>query len=355
MAWHYDHPREPAPLASAEVQPTIAHTATSGSMRLGLSPGSSATAPIEFLRTQGVPAQRRQAAPLQAKRILREPFVSRLAQGAIVGQLALQPGRVIQMDTEIQHQTGTVTVGSNSYTVGLGMKAVLDPDDPVKGSATGPNWDWMKTLRLSYPSAGVVRGHLLNHDLGGYAVPENLYPISTKANADHSAKVEQNVKKALTDANAITTSPKPKITYQVLVKEGSNPPEKAQFLCAWNDETGKGYKDIITSDLGNDAGGFGGKGPNTSPVAWQHGKRRGAMDWTTMIGALNPKIKVGGTTGLVGKEDAFTQQIIDTVFSVFNIDGDAEDIAAQSAALSRLAPEKWMPYLKLQGFTVTLK
>ncbi len=355
MAWHYDRPREPAPVEPAEVHLASARESAVGSERAGLSPGSSATAPIEFLRARGVPQQRRQIAPLQAKRILREPMLSPKTLGSPVSQLALQPGRVIQMDTQITHQTGTVTVGSNSYTVGLGMSATLDPDDPVVGSATGPNWVWMQQLRAAYPKAGVVRGHLLNHDLGGYAVPENLYPISTKANADHSAKVEQNVKKALSDAHAVTTTPKPTISYQVQVKEIANAPEKAQFLCAWTDKTGKGYKDIIDSDLGKDAGGFGGKGPNTSPVAWQHGKRRGAENWAAMITALVPKISVGGTAGSVGKVDSFSQNYIEALLAAIDTDADADDLELLYNTLTKMKPEKIVPYLQSLGYKAAAK
>lgn len=353
MNWQYDRPRESAvPEATEPAQLSVRSESRSTST------GTNRTAPIEFLRARGVPGQRDNIAPLQAKRLLRDQ-VGRpaMARGlGAVSQMRMMPGQVIQMDTEIQHQTGSLNLGSlGSFTVGIGMSATLDPDDPVQGSATGPNWVWMQKLRAVYPHAGVVRGHLLNHDLGGYAVPENLYPISTKANADHSARVEQNVKKALTDAHAVTTTPKPKISYGVKVKEIANAPEKAQFHCAWTDETGKAYKDIIDSDLGNDAGGFGGKGPNTSPVAWQHGKRRGEMDWATMIAAKNPKIKIGGTTGSVGAVDKFSQMFIDTVLASIDTDADADDLEQLAWPLSRMNVEKWIPFLIKQGFNAKPK
>lgn len=46
-----------------------------------------------------------------------------------------------------------------------------------------------------------VRGHLLNHDLGGVALYNNLFPITTQANSEHYHEVEKHVKHWLGWAN----------------------------------------------------------------------------------------------------------------------------------------------------------
>lgn len=107
---------------------------------------------------------------------------------------------VVQAVTEIRYQAGEIDVDGKKVVVGREMNAKLDVNNPVVGTATGTQWLWTRGLRNKYRSAGVVRGHLLNHDLGGSGVPANLFPISTKANSEHSSKAEQKVKKLLNQA-----------------------------------------------------------------------------------------------------------------------------------------------------------
>jgi len=198
-------------------------------------------------------------------------------------------GLTAQLATKITHTPGTVPFGGGKYIVGKKMEADLDPKFPVKGSATtSDNYDWMKGIRAFYKASGVVRGHLLNHDLGGYGVPENLYPISSQANSKHSDRVEQNVKAALSNSAKGT---KKIIKYNVAVKENGPPKvpyESAEFDCKWTDENGKLHKDVIPSRLNIDKG-WAGKSKNTakSPAPWRHGKRRGQENMTTEIGKKN--------------------------------------------------------------------
>ena len=42
-----------------------------------------------------------------------------------------------------------------------------------------------------------LKGHLLNHDLGGRAIPENLFPITYEANSKHKTHVEHPVENML--------------------------------------------------------------------------------------------------------------------------------------------------------------
>ena len=127
----------------------------------------------------------------------------------------------------------------------------------------------MQDIGRTYRKAGVVRGHLLNHDLGGFAVPENLYPISTKANADHSAQVEQKVKKLLSDQDQSST---PQIvSYTVEVEEIANPPEQVNFKCQWGLKGQPLLAPVsIPSRLASDSGGFHGQGAESAPDDWKH-------------------------------------------------------------------------------------
>ena len=196
-----------------------------------------------------------------------------------------QGGSPIQLQTEIKHTTNTIPFGGSHYLVGVGMTALLDPADPIAGSATtSDNYDWMKGIRAYYPAAGVIRGHLLNHDLGGYGVPENLYPISSMANSQHSDRVEQNVKGALTESAGDT---KNRIEYSVDVAQygsGNTPYERAAFHCRWTEQDGTVHTDVIDSDLNVDKG-WGGKSASAkkSPYAWRHGSRRGEENMSTVM------------------------------------------------------------------------
>jgi hypothetical protein len=184
-----------------------------------------------------------------------------------------------QLTTKIKHTVGTVPVGDRNYLVGKKMEATLDPDDAVTGSATtSENYLWMQYLRTIYRPSGVIRGHLLNHDLGGYGIPENLYPISSMANSEHSEKVEQKVKKSLNDSFNNT---KKDITYNVAVREvgaAERPYENVFFDCEWTDENGNKTSESVESHLQTQSGWGGSSGKNQSPKKWRHAKRRGEED-----------------------------------------------------------------------------
>lgn len=79
---------------------------------------------------------------------------------------------------------------------GLTMEAWLDPVDPLCGSApgVGANYPLYSLLNLFSP---FVKGHLLNANLGGPGVPENLFPLTVAANNSQSALVEEPVKAGL--------------------------------------------------------------------------------------------------------------------------------------------------------------
>ena len=84
-------------------------------------------------------------------------------------------------------------------TTGGTMHANLDPADSVKGSTPAGQESMMANLRMryGYKGNGLVRGHLLNHDLGGKGIPENLFPITAEANHIHRDSVETPTKEML--------------------------------------------------------------------------------------------------------------------------------------------------------------
>lgn len=215
------------------------------------------------------------------------PTIGGASVGALIGDKVNEKINPKPLKTEIEHTAGHITLDGfagrgvrTNHEVGKKMEAKLAATDPVQGSATGVNWTWMQYLRNKYRQANIVRGHLLNHDLGGFGMPENLYPISTKANAEHSSKVEQEVKKLL--GKEIDKSNKGEeiklVHYTVVVNENvQGSPENAAFNCTFNTEGESERRVSIPSDLGKDAGGFGG-GKKDNPLHdtdWHHGGRKG--------------------------------------------------------------------------------
>lgn len=126
-----------------------------------------------------------------------EAITQRKLQSVISG---LTP---IQLQTKVVHQEQTLTgddyLGvSHSQLAGKKMTADLDPMYPIKGSKPGGsksfsmygmlNRDWSDTW---------IKGHLLNDNLGGLGILENLFPITASANKEHLNRVEQHVKNAV--------------------------------------------------------------------------------------------------------------------------------------------------------------
>jgi hypothetical protein len=191
--------------------------------------------------------------------------------------------------TEIEHTADYVCPegpGLARYMVGKKMIARLDASDAVKGSATGANWTWMQGLSARFPKAGIVRGHLLNHDLGGFGTPDNLYPISNQANQEHSSQVEHHVKGLLAQELKDRTNPAHapmRLNYIVEVKEAvAHDPKQARFECSYYFDGGRRQVYPVHSSLGFDKGG--GYQKHLNPLSnspWFHGARRGFEDADT--------------------------------------------------------------------------
>lgn len=103
----------------------------------------------------------------------------------------------IQMVTKvINHEVGYFyddIYSKTKETVGTRVDVLLDPYNPRQGSEPGS--DLTLTMWKINHHCGVnwVRGHLLNHNLGGPGIASNLYPISKSANSYHCQYVENKV------------------------------------------------------------------------------------------------------------------------------------------------------------------
>jgi hypothetical protein len=95
-----------------------------------------------------------------------------------------------------------VQVPKEERVVGNLMIAHLDPQDPRRGSETGSKEQTglMKWLGRREKYSSLIKGHLLNHDLGGLGISENLFPLTSAANSTHKEAVELPTKGLLNQA-----------------------------------------------------------------------------------------------------------------------------------------------------------
>ncbi len=138
-----------------------------------------------------------------------------------------------------------------SEEIGSEMEAVLERKFPLQGAGTDSTEqsDLYEALAwyLEPGSKRWVRGHMLNHDLGGPNTPANLVPITGHANGEHSSNIESLVEKAL------ASTPNP-LTYKVNAnikndKTVNNEAEElyncdVDFVCdaQWKDSDGVNQK-----------------------------------------------------------------------------------------------------------------
>ncbi len=219
-----------------------------------------------------------------------------------------------QLATIIKHTTDNYSYkdhtdnGQKNQTVGTTMEAFLDPNDKIEGSATGgPQKDFISNIRKTFPNDNMIRGHLLNHDLGGFGVEQNLFPITSYANGLHLRKMEYGVKKALVDAKAAARG----VYYKVEVtgaKDDTTDQPTSTFECVakrWNDvnteatngteilkaniisspkKTGPKRDSEAKGSSNNGAGGAATNQPHSSGLAaWKHGGRSGKLNFDELI------------------------------------------------------------------------
>lgn len=86
---------------------------------------------------------------------------------------------------------------TKTMTVGVHTRAWLHPDDPKKGTVTDKDGRGGVYQDLGYYTDGLApltACHLLNHDLGGAAVEQNLFPQTPAYNSEHKNQGEGHVK-----------------------------------------------------------------------------------------------------------------------------------------------------------------
>ncbi len=118
--------------------------------------------------------------------------------------------QIIQRRTEITYNAGAMTywtsgLHTNNLTVGIGTDALLDPADPKTGSRTAPAPHPSPYTNGNWPT--LYQGHLLNANLGGQAIPQNLFPVTPAFNGQHSSVIEDSVKAELLNLNALQNNP----------------------------------------------------------------------------------------------------------------------------------------------------
>jgi len=115
----------------------------------------------------------------------------------------LQDNReTVQAKSYVKNEGQAFTWGKYSTIVGKKMQAMLDPTDPLQGESANINADqtpMMDALRKHYVINGgdLVKGHLLNDNLGGKALNNNLFPITRAANKQHLMTTENYAKTQL--------------------------------------------------------------------------------------------------------------------------------------------------------------
>lgn len=98
----------------------------------------------------------------------------------------------------------TATLGGSQ----VGMKMTADPLGPDHPAGSEPARGAQQTLMDKLPTDPgqhkgrenrYIRGHLLNHWVGGPGTPRNMFPITGEANAQHHSSMEKSVKNWIND------------------------------------------------------------------------------------------------------------------------------------------------------------
>lgn len=133
-------------------------------------------------------------------------------------------GTVIQQKSHVANNGQGFSWNGKTTTVGKTMLAFLDPKDPLKGesaSANSSQSEMMDAIRDKYALKGnqLVKGHLLNDNLGGKAYGNNLYPITGSTNKTHLGFAENAIKNLVWGDGKKKTVPTP-TWYQVVIDGG---------------------------------------------------------------------------------------------------------------------------------------
>lgn len=135
--------------------------------------------------------------------------------------------------------------------VGIKMEADLDPQDPIKGSEPGDGVQF--GIMSSLKNSGIkrmIRGHLMNGQMGGLGIAANLFPITAHANSKHKSYMENYVKGQLYEEKKNPLQRH--IYYNVQVVPQSKPHAAGwssidvDFVCHANNGKGGGWQRNIT-------------------------------------------------------------------------------------------------------------
>jgi len=155
----------------------------------------------------GAKAMQRKAQAHESQHVPRIPMHGMVAPVQRVTAVDLVP-QVLEQKYSTGQQVRAV--------VGGRMSSRLDPDDPKKGTAPGSGaWEEIYDDLNYNHGESFIKGHLLNANLGGLGLPENLFPITAAANHDHSGRIEENVKDAVLNPK-LTTGERCNIHYTVV-------------------------------------------------------------------------------------------------------------------------------------------
>jgi Domain of unknown function (DUF4157) len=150
----------------------------------------------------------------------------------------------IQCDTLIDGAPGTYDYDSDTYseTAGARAWAYLDPNDAKNGSGPSDSalHGSMEDLsNLGYQS--MIKGHLINGQVGGPGLAGNLFPITSQANSKHKWYAENLIKQEVTKRKGSGWG----VYYSVEVTEAarSSSSPDACFTCeAYDWNIAKGHK-----------------------------------------------------------------------------------------------------------------
>ncbi len=164
---------------------------------------------------------------------------------------------VMQLKSTVQNSGQMYDFGGGrKQMVGQEMRAWLDPAQPLRGQSANINTsqnDMMSAIRNRYGLKGgqVVKGHLLNDNLGGTALSNNLFPITKAANGAHLGYVENLAKEDLWSKGM-------GVFYQVRVRGHANiKSPKSAFECKlqqWNPSSNKVVGGALTLSVNSDFG-----------------------------------------------------------------------------------------------------
>ena len=157
----------------------------------------------------------------------------------------LQGDNLPEMDRKRSVRHATRSLGGE--TVGISMHGhFLGPGYQDRGSPTRGNQPRLMARLATNPgkrnNGKYIRGHLLNHNLGGKGEDNNLFPITAEANKNHNIQVEEPIKTMInTQKFWMFYSVNVRISEIVLNNEDKNKNYiNAQFVCKANKITMQG-------------------------------------------------------------------------------------------------------------------